>query len=149
MFQPRLCSNQGQPCFDDQFRHALGLNQEADLRCTRDRSRANCEEFVNCQVRANDTYSKAKRQISDRNKDVLMNIQSPHRWWSTFKSAMFGSSSSLPLFSVGGGLVCQSTTHQGCSAEGSFDSKQSFESVDLPLSSLTSVTQSYHLCLQV
>ena len=60
-------------------------------------------------MRANETYSKAKRQFSTRNRDVLMNVQSPHKWWSTLKSAVFGLSSSLPpLIGGGGGLVCQS-----------------------------------------
>ena len=47
--------------FDDQCRHAFGPKQEAHLRWTRDRSRVNWEEFVRCQVRANETYSEAKR----------------------------------------------------------------------------------------
>ena len=74
-----------------------------------DRSRVNLDEFVHCQVGANETYSEAKRQFSDRNRDVLMNVQSPHKWWSTLKSAVFDSSSSLPLLvREGGGLVCES-----------------------------------------
>ena len=36
-------------------------------------------ELVNCQVRANETYSAAKRQFSDRNRDVLLNVQSLHK----------------------------------------------------------------------
>ena len=59
-----LCTNQGHPVhskdkpwFDDQCRHAFGLKQEAHLQWTRDRSRVNWEEFVRCQVRANETYS--------------------------------------------------------------------------------------------
>ena len=88
-----------------QSRNAFGLKQEANLRWTRDRSRVNWEEFVRYQVRANETYSEAKSQFSDRNRDVLMNVQSPHKWWSTLKCAAFGSSSSLPpLVSEGGGL---------------------------------------------
>ena len=87
--------NKDKPWFDDQCRHAFGLNQEAHLRWTRDRSRVNWVEFVR-QVRANETYSEAKRQFSDRNRNVLMNVQSPHKWWSTLKSAVFGSSSLLP-----------------------------------------------------
>ena len=47
--------------FDDQCRHDFGLKQEADLRLTRDRSRVNWDEFVRCQVRANGTYSEARR----------------------------------------------------------------------------------------
>ena len=78
------------PWFNDICRHALGLKQEAHLRWTRDRSRVNLEQFVCCQVRSNETYSEAKRQFSARNIDVLMNARSPHKWWSTLKSAVYG-----------------------------------------------------------
>ena len=100
----RVC-NKDKPLFDDQCRHAFGLKLEAHLRWTRDRSRVNWEEFGNCQVRANKTYTEAKRLFSDRNRDVLMNVQSPHTWWSTLKSAVFGSS--LVVCGVRrGGLRC-------------------------------------------
>ena len=119
--------------FDDQCRHAFSLKHEAHLRWTRDRSRVNWEEVVHCQVRANETYSEAKRQFSDGNRDVLMNVESPHKWWSTLKSAVFGSSSSLPpLVSEGGGLVCESVGKADLLSD-NFDSKQSREAVDLPL----------------
>ena len=60
-------------------------------------------------MRANETYSEEKCQFSDRNRDVLRNVQSPRKWWSTLKSAVFSLSSSLPLLvSEGGGLVCES-----------------------------------------
>ena len=85
-------------------------------------------------MRANETYSEAKRQFSARNRVVLMNAQSLHKWWYTLNSAVFGLSSSLPpLVGGGGGLVCESvgkadllSDHFGC--------KQSRESVDLALS---------------
>ena len=125
--------NKDKPWFDDQCRHAFGLKQEAHLRWTGDRSRVNWEEFVNCQMRANETYSEAKRQFSDRNRGVLMNDQSPHKWWSTVMSAVFGSSSSLPpLVSEGGGLVCESVGKADLLSY-HFDSKQSRDAVDLPL----------------
>ena len=82
-----------------QCRYAFGLKNEAHLRCTRDRSRVNWEEFVHCQVRANETYSEDKHQFNVRNKDVLTNAKSPHKWC----SAVFGLSSSLPLLVGGGG----------------------------------------------
>ena len=124
--------NKDKPRFDDQCRHAFGLKQ-VHLRLTRDRYRVNLEEFVHCLVRANETYSEAKRQFSDRNRDVLMNVQSPHKWWSTLKSAMIGSSSSLPpLISEGGGLVCESVGKADLLSD-HFDSKQSRAAVDLPL----------------
>ena len=62
------------------------------------------EKFVWCQVRANETYSESKRQLRDRNRDVLMNVESHQKWWSTLKSM-----TSLPsLVGVGGGRVCES-----------------------------------------
>ena len=70
--------NMDKPWFDDKCRHAFGLMQGAHLRWNGDRSRVNSEEFVHYQVRANETYSEAKRQFSDINRDVLMNVQSPH-----------------------------------------------------------------------
>ena len=73
------------------------------------------------------------RQVSDRNSDVLINVQSPHKWWSTLTSAVFGTSSSLPqLVSEGGLLVCESVGKADLLSD-HFDSKQSREAVDLPL----------------
>ena len=111
--------NKDKPWVDDQCRHAFGIKQEAHLRWTRDRSRVNWEEFVHSQVTANETYSEAKRQFSDRNKAV----QSSHKWWSTLKSAVFGTSSALPpLVNEGGGLVCESVGKAGLLSD-HFDSK--------------------------
>ena len=125
--------NKDKPWFDDQCMHAFGLKQQAHLRWTRDRFRVNWEEFGPSQVRANETYSEAKRQFSDRNRVVLMNVQSPHKWWSTLKSVVFGSSSSLhPIVSEGGRLVFQSVDKADLLSD-QFDSKQSKETVDLPL----------------
>ena len=73
--------NKDKAWFDDQCRHAFGLKQEAHLCWTRDLSRVNWEEFVRCQVRANETYKEAKPQFSARNRDVLMIVQSPHKLW--------------------------------------------------------------------
>ena len=64
--------NKAKPWFDDQCRHAFGLKQDAHLRWTRDSSRVNWEEFVPCQMRANETYLEAKHQFCDRNRDVLI-----------------------------------------------------------------------------
>ena len=75
--------NKDKPWFDDQCRHAFGLKHYAHLRWTCDRSRLKREVSVRYQVRANETYLEAKRQFSARNWDVLMNAQSPHKWWST------------------------------------------------------------------
>ena len=62
-----------------------------------------------------------------------MNVQSPHKWWSTLKSAVFGTSSPLPpLVNEGGGLVCESVGKADLLSD-HFHSEQSREAVDLPL----------------
>ena len=64
---------------------------------------------------------------------VLMNSQSPHKWWSTLQASVFGSSSLLPPLVDGGGvLVCESVGKADLLSD-HFDGKQSRESVDLPL----------------
>ena len=84
-------------------------------------------------MRANETFSEAKRQFSDRNNAVLMNVQSSHKWWSTLNSAVFRTSSSLPpLVSEGGGLVGESIGRADLLSD-HFDCKQSREAVELPL----------------
>ena len=58
---------------------------------------------------------------------------SPHKWRSTLKSAVFGSSSSLPLLvSQVGGLVCESVGKAELLSD-HFDSKKAREAVDLTL----------------
>ena len=60
-----------------------------------------------------------------------MNVQSPHKWWSTLKSAVFGSSSSLPpLVGPGRELVCEPAGKAHLLSD-HLDSMQSRESVDL------------------
>ena len=76
----RVGNKVNNPWFDNDRRNAFGLKHEAHFRWTLDRSRDNLEGFVRSQVRANETYLKAKRQSSVRNKVVHMNIQSAHKW---------------------------------------------------------------------
>ena len=62
-----------------------------------------------------------------------MNVQSPDKWWSTFKSTLFGTSSSLPpLVNEGGGQVCEAVGKADLLSD-HFDSMQSREAVALPL----------------
>ena len=70
-----------------------------------DRSRVNWDEFVHYQRRAYTVYAEAMCQFSVRSRDVLMNAQCPHKWWSTLKSAVLGSNSDSsipPLIGPGG-----------------------------------------------
>ena len=86
-------------------------------------------------MRANETYLEAKRQLTVRNSDVLMNAQYPVKW-STLKSVVFCLSSSLPrLVGGSGGLVCESVGKADLLSD-HFDVKQSRKSVDLSLTAI-------------
>ena len=125
--------NKDKPWFNDDYRLAFGIKQGPHLRWTRDRSRVNWDEFVRYQRRANAAYAEAMRQFSVRSRDVLMNAQCPHKWWSTLKSAVLCSSwdSSLPpLIGAGGGLVCESVGMADM-LSAHFDGKRSWDPVDL------------------
>ena len=105
--------NKDKPWFDDHRGRVFGLKQEAHLRWTRDSPRINPEEFIRCQVVANETYSEAMRQFSVRNRDVLMNALSPHKWRSTLKSSVRPAGVRLEfvitsLVRGGGGQLCES-----------------------------------------
>ena len=63
-----------------------------------------------------------------------MNAKCPHKWWSTLKSAVFGSSSDSslpPLIGADGGQVCESVGKADM-LSANFDGKQSRDPVDLP-----------------
>ena len=80
-------------------------------------------------------YSETMRQFSVRNRDVLIIDYSPHTWWSTFKSAVFGLSSLLPQLVGGDGGLAYKSVGEADPMSDNFCRKQSRESVDLPLAS--------------
>ena len=135
--------NKDGPLSDDQCRHAFALKREAHHQWTRDDSRVSWEEFVHCQVTANEAYSEAKHQFGDRNRAVLMNdlMSCP--------SISGGPLLSLrclarvwhcpQLVSEGGGLVCESVGKANLLSD-DFDGKQTREAVDLPLTCYPSPT---------
>ena len=128
--------NKDKPWVNDDCRLAFDIKQGAHLRWTRDRSRDNWDEFVHYQRKANAVYAEAMRQFSVRSWDVLMNAQCPHKWWSTLKSAVFGSSSDSslpPLIGAGGGLVCESAGRQICCRPILMESSPGIQSICHPL----------------
>jgi len=119
--------------FNDDCRLAFDRKQEAYRHWTRERSVPNWERLKTCQRLANEVYETAERQFRDDCKDVLSNAQSSHKWWSTLKSAVFGTNSSLPpLIGDGGGIVCEPGAKAALLAD-HFDSKQAKDGITLPL----------------
>ena len=92
----------------------------------------------------------AIRQFSVRSRDVLMNAQCRHKWWSTLKSAVFSSSSysSLPLLIWGWWGSGLWVGREGRYAVGPFWWK-AVQGSSRSAVHLSSVSQSHYLCLQV
>ena len=65
-----------------------------------------------------------------RNRNGLMNAQSPYKWWSTHKPAVSRSILSFPPLVVGGGGLAYFSVGKTDLQSNHFDSKQSRESVD-------------------
>ena len=61
----------------------------------------------------NAVYAEAMHQFSVRSRDVLMNAQCPHKWWSMLKSAVFGSSSDSSNLFLLGRVVVWSVSRSG------------------------------------
>ena len=102
------------------------------LRWPRDSSRVNWDEFVHYQRRASAVYAEAMRQFSVRSRDVLMNAQCPHKWWSILKSAVLAQGRiRLFLLLLGTVMVCESVGKADVMSA-YFDGKQSRDPVDLP-----------------
>ena len=95
--------NKDKPWFDNQCRNASALKQEVYLRWTRDRFRVNNEEFFLCQVELMKLTQRSSVSFVTET-DVLMDAQSPRKWWSTVSLL---SSSLPPLVGGGGRLVCE------------------------------------------
>ena len=65
----RVC-NKDKPWLNDDCRLVFDIKHWAHLRWTRDRSRANWDEFVHYKRTANAVYAEAKSQFSVRSRDV-------------------------------------------------------------------------------
>ena len=143
--------NKDKPWFNDDCRLVFDIKQWAHLQWTRDRSRVNWDEFVHYQRRVNAVYAKTIQQFSFRSRDVLMNAQCPHKWWSIFKSAVFGSSSDSSLSSLLlGQVVVWSVSRSGrqiCCRPILMERSPGIQSIRHPLTIRLSIW--YYLCLQV
>ena len=100
----------------------------------RSRSRANWMEFKLAQRDATACYGAASVLFSQRCRDKFQSASSAHAWWITLKESVFCVDSSiLPLRAFKGAMVSDPTLKTELLSE-YFDSKQSHDSVALPLS---------------
>ena len=120
------------PWFNAECRRANCDKQTAYHRWSRNRTHDNWLLFVEKRSASEQVYRVAERDYNVRLKENLENVRQPHKWWSSLKSAVFGSNSNIPpLLSPGGSLV----TDPKAKAElllAHFNGKQSAKILTLP-----------------
>ena len=77
-------------------------------------------------------YASADREYNEPIKETLRGSTQPHKWWSTLKSALFGSESSVPALLKPSGSVTHCPKEKAVLLADVFDSKQSSEELTLP-----------------
>jgi hypothetical protein len=93
--------------FNRECRNARTRKQEMYHRWRTDRSEDNWNAYVRARAEAQHVYENAEKADIIRTRETLIGANAPHKWWSTLKSSLFGSSPSVPpLISPGGSLVC-------------------------------------------
>ena len=107
---------------------------------------------------ANAVYAKVMSQFSVRSQHVLINAQCPHIWWSTLKTAVFGSSlqgsslaqfvSSSSYWEEGGVIWSVSQLGRAEMLSANFEKKAVQGSCRSAIP-LPTISLSHYLCLQV
>ncbi|MEO1808644.1 MAG: reverse transcriptase family protein, partial [Bacteroidota bacterium] len=97
------------------------------------RTRENFEIFTQSRRIANRIYHRAERLYNNNLKSKLEEIRQPHMWWTTLKSAIFGSdNSSIPPLLLPNGELATGAKDKAELLHRAFEAKQSAEEIPLP-----------------
>lgn len=92
--------------FTVECKTARDAKQAAYRHWSHSRTRDSWNDYVQARSQAERTYHDAEREYLSSAKDKLLSATDPHKWWSTLKSVVFGSSPTLPpLLSENGQLI--------------------------------------------
>ena len=112
------------PWFDDACRRAFDNKQAVYYHWASNRTAFNYDEFRRAQREANHVYALAEQQYNERSRETLSATGNVHKWWSTLKSAVFGSDPSTPPLIGDGGKLVADPVEKANLLMRHFDSKQ-------------------------
>ena len=140
------------PCFDDRCGLAHHAQQGACRVWSRRMTQADWEEYRVARRHGQLVYEDAERAFTERSKSFLTNTLNQRKWWYTVKSAVFGTSSSLPPLIDRGGKLVWSAVEMASLFSAHSDSKQRrdhFQQLHsfAPSPVLCSVTFRHGICL--
>ena len=126
--------NKDKAWFDDDCRRAHLDKHEAFRLWQRNRSHITWENYVRLRSIAQRTYNDSEKRYNETVKDTLLGASSPHKWWSTLKSALFGNETTIPPILKPDGSLTHCPKEKATLFADAFDSKQSNIKLSMPSS---------------
>ena len=119
--------------FDDECRRALQEKQEAYFYWRSNRSDLTWNNYKRLRAQAQIVYDNAERNFNGNIKEKLLGVSNPHKWWATFKSALFGVDQTGPPLLKRDGTLAYCPKEKAAAFADVFDSKQCGDDLDMPL----------------
>ena len=124
--------NKDKAWFNYDCRRAHLAKQEAYRLWQRNRSDLTWANYTRLRAVAQNVYTSAERDYNEGIKDTLLGATNSHKWWSTFKSALFGVDTSIPPLLKPDGTVTHCPKEKANLFADVFDEKQSNENLTMP-----------------
>ena len=119
--------------FDDNCRHALQEKQEAYFYWKRNQSELTWNNYTRLRARAQTVYASAEKDYNIGIRENLLGVVNPHKWWSTFKSALFGVDQTGPPLLKPDGTLAHNPREKAALFADVFDGKQCGDELSMPL----------------
>ena len=126
--------NKDKPWFNNLCREAHLEKQEAYHLWQRNPSHLTWSNFTRLRTAAFEVYATAEKEFNDCIKNDLMSIVQLNKWWSTFKSALFGRDMTIPPLVKPDGTITHDPKEKASLFSDVFDEKQSNFEVEMPQS---------------
>ena len=120
--------------FNEDCRRAHLEKQEAYNLWRRNRSDITWNNYARLRSVAQEVYDIAEREYNTVIKDTLLGATQSYKWWSTFKSALFGNGDGMPPLLKPDGTLTHCPREKSALFANVFDEKQSAEVLSLPQS---------------
>ena len=118
--------------FNDDCRRAYLEKQDAYHLWRRNRSEMTWNNYTHLRAVAQRVYASAENEFNEETKQTLASTTQPHKYWATFKSALFGMDSSVPPLLRPDGRLTHCPEEMATLLADVFDRKQSNEKLTMP-----------------
>ena len=126
--------NKDKAWFNYDCKRAYLDKQEAYKLWRRNRSELTWNNYVRLRSEAQEVYAVAEMEYNRNIKDTLLGATQSHKWWSTFKSALFGIDDGMPPLLKSDGSLTHCPREKATLLANVFEEKQSDTEVTLPQS---------------